>query len=274
MSRLALHCEAGGTGDPLTLLHGFTTHGRAWDDIRTRLERNYRVLTIDLPGHGGSPTPPPDYDFAHCVADIVATMNSHDHVPGDLLGYSMGGRIALATAIESPDSIRRLVLESSSPGLADSEARAARHAADAKLADSIETTPLAEFIDRWLDLPLFRTQGSVDQDTRRTNRNLRLDNSPGALAASLRTLGTGSQPSYWDQLPTLDRPTLLVTGALDEKFQDIAREMHERLPDSVRTVIPDAGHTTHLEQPAAFVEAVTTFLVAADPVPKPGAATP
>jgi 2-succinyl-6-hydroxy-2,4-cyclohexadiene-1-carboxylate synthase len=257
---MILHAESSGDGPPVTLLHGFTAHGGAWDEIRARLEPRFRVLTVDLPGHGRSPAPPRGYDFAACAADVVATMRAHRQTPGALLGYSMGGRIALAAALRAADAIDRLILESASPGLAAAEDRADRRAADAALARRIEAENWAGFIDRWLAQPLFRTLRGVDPAALARNRALRLANDPTAVAAALRCLGTGSQPSYWQQLATLRQPVLLINGERDEKFEDIAARMQRLLPASRRCVVPGAGHTTHLENPAVFSDAVVDFL--------------
>ncbi len=125
MMRLVLHTRISGNGPPLTLLHGFTTHGHAWDEVRAQLDQRFRVLTIDLPGHGKSPAPPNDYDFAACADDVVATMRQSGHAPGALLGYSMGGRVALAAAVRSPGLIDRLVLEQLAGNRGTSRARIA-----------------------------------------------------------------------------------------------------------------------------------------------------
>ncbi len=106
------------------------------------------------------------------------------------------------------------------------------------------------------------------------SRALRLENSSAALAASLRRLGSGSQTSYWDELPKLHLPVLLVTGELDDKFDQIAAAMHDALPNSQRHVVRAAGHTTHMESPRDFVDAVATFLAGPahqDTVSAPGA---
>lgn len=257
---LELFARSDGDGPPVTLVHGFTTHGGAWDKIRAALQRRFRVLTVDLPGHGRSPLPPPDYDLPTCAADLVAAMARHGHTPGALIGYSMGGRVALAAALLAPRAVTKLVLESASPGLDGGTARTARRAADAALADHIEASDLADFIDRWQSQPLFHTQRRLGTAVRAAARSLRLDNDRRGLAAALRTLGTGRQPSFWHELRGLHLPVLLVTGEYDEKFERIARAMTRSLPDARHAIVPGAGHDTHLENPAAFLAVVETFV--------------
>ncbi len=243
------------------LLHGFTGSAAAWthrvvDGLASRLDA---PVFLDLPGHGrnAGETDPGRFTLEAVFAGI-------DEAAGgeavDLVGYSMGGRLALAYAVSRPEGVRRLVLESASPGLATAEERAARRADDEALAKWIEERDIEAFVDRWEALSLFESQESLPEPVRQRHRTLRLANEPGSLAAALRGLGTGSLPSYWDALPSLDLPVLLLAGALDRKFVEIGRRMSEGLPRAELTVVPDAGHTVHLERPGAWLEAVVGFL--------------
>lgn len=256
-----LYCDVSGSGPAIGLLHGFTTSGRAWADIAARLANRFRVIAVDLPGHGRSPAPPDGYDFAACVDDVIAAVRRA--AGGDrlaaLLGYSMGGRVALAAALRDPVASERLILESASPGLLSESERAERRAADEALARRIETGDWRAFIDEWLAQPLFASLQQIDGETLAHSRALRLANDPAAIAAALRCLGTGSQPSYWHRLGEVRLPVLLINGAGDAKFDRIAARMHEQLPDSRRCIVAAAGHTTHLDDPAAFTAAVLEF---------------
>jgi len=73
-------------------------------------------------------------------------------------------------------------------------------------------------------------------------------------------MGTGMQPSLWDQLQQLSMPVLLITGALDTKFRAIAAQMVAQMPHAQHIVIPDAGHAPHLEQNSVFQSALAAFL--------------
>jgi pimeloyl-ACP methyl ester carboxylesterase len=111
-----------------------------------------------------------------------------------------------------------------------------------------------------MNQPLFRTQERLGRRRLDQMRDLRLRNSAGALAACLRGLGAGVQPSFWKSLPDVRVPVLLIAGELDGKFRGIAEAMEGALPRAQLGIISDAGHTTHLEQPEAFVSAVRGFL--------------
>ena len=280
VKRQRLRVEARGDGDPpLLLLHGFTGTPEAWDapeawgePLLDALARHRRVLAVELPGHhrrahaGGQLVQttgrylPERYRLERVLADLLATLDAHGHERVDWLGYSMGGRIALAAAIVHPHRVRRLVLEGASPGLSTDEERRRRRADDEALAQMLETQGMEAFIRRWLEQPLFASQRNLPAEIRRRTRQLRLQRDPEALAAVLRGLGTGSQPSFWRRLEEVSEPALLLAGALDEKFQDLATRMAERMPNAEPRWLPDAGHAAHLEAPEDWLQSVTTFL--------------
>ena len=259
---LRIRVQVGGTGPVLILLHGFSGSGRGWDGVAEELSRQHRLVLLDLPGHGQSDKPVDAlrYRMDEVVAD-VEEVASRFSPPVDLLGYSMGGRVALATTVWKPHLVRRLILESASPGLATSEERAARVASDEALADRISTQGIDAFLNTWEDLPLFRSlQSALSEEDLARLRAQRRSNDADALAAVLRGLGTGRQPSFWPSLSAVAAPTLLITGRLDEKFARIAESMSARLPLARHLGVPGAGHRVHLERPRHWLRAVGTFL--------------
>ncbi len=90
-------------------------------------------------------------------------------------------------------------------------------------------------------------------------RARRLRSSAAGLASALRHLGSGTQPSLWDELPRLRVPTLLLAGERDAKFSGIARRMAERIPRARLLLLPGSGHSPHLEVPAHYTDAVAGF---------------
>jgi 2-succinyl-6-hydroxy-2,4-cyclohexadiene-1-carboxylate synthase len=152
------------------------------------------------------------------------------------------------------------VVESASPGIGSAAERTARVRADEELAAFAEREGIHAFVDRWERVPLFASQARLAAAERARLREQRLRNDPTGLAASLRGFGAGVPAPLWDRLPTLDVPTLVVVGALDPKYRQVGREMAERMPRAELAVVPDAGHTVHLEQPDAFARLVLDFL--------------
>jgi 2-succinyl-6-hydroxy-2,4-cyclohexadiene-1-carboxylate synthase len=242
------------------LLHGFTGSSQAWGPriIDGLAGAGLIPVLVDLPGHGrhiGDTDP-----SAFALEAALSLVESAGHTPAPLIGYSMGGRVALHYAVRCPERVTRLVLESSSPGLATSEERSARRATDAALAERILEEGVEAFVDQWETLPLFASQARLPDELRGAVRARRLANDPGSLAASLRGLGTGSLPSLWERLSDLPTPTLILAGELDEKFVAIGEQMAGSMPDARLLVVRSAGHAVHLEQPEAWCTAVTSFL--------------
>lgn len=248
---------------PMLLLHGFMGGIDAWSTRATEaLSAGRRVLAVDLPGHGKSDAPPtPErYGIQRVVDDLTAVLESAGIDQADWIGYSMGGRIALAAAVLRPGRVRRLVLESASPGLDAEVDRLARRQHDETLAGELVAGDFAEFVENWMNQPLFATQARLGPLWSAAERTRRLRQDPLALAGCLRGLGTGSQPSFWKALRTVTPRTLLITGALDGKFTAVGRRMAEQLPDAELCVFGDVGHAVHAEDPEGWAKRVKHFL--------------
>ncbi|MFL5624255.1 MAG: 2-succinyl-6-hydroxy-2,4-cyclohexadiene-1-carboxylate synthase [Ktedonobacteraceae bacterium] len=250
------------SGPTLVMLHGFTGSAAGWGNHLDTLDAyGWRVIALDLPGHGQSDAPddPQRYALACCQQDILAALQELGVSRGEavLLGYSMGGRIALYAAFSG--FFRALILESASPGLEDRVERVQRRLSDEALAASIERDGVQAFVDRWEKLPLFASQNTLPFETREALRRQRLNNRASGLAQSLRGVGTGVQPSLHARLPTLRIPVLLIAGQLDPKFTAIARSMAQALPHAQLRIVPGAGHAVHLERPEEFASLVGDF---------------
>ena len=254
--------EVAGAGPALLLLHGFTGDGGAWHDFASDISGDFRVIRLDILGQGESDTPAQvaSYAMSAVAADIIDLLNQLEITAAQLLGYSMGGRLALYLALHYPERFMSLMLESASPGLADSVERAERRRRDETLADKLEARGIDWFVDFWERLPLWASQANLPLTVLEAQRRQRLANDPRGLANSLRGMGAGAQPSLWQALSALTIPTLLLVGEYDDKFRRINQAMAEKIPKSRLVLIPSAGHNSHLENPAAFARAVRSFL--------------
>lgn len=245
----------------MVLLHGFTGSTQAWGAAGAALvERGVGVHAVDLPGHGRHAG---EVDPARFTLDATLRVVEESvaaSAPMGLLGYSMGGRIALHYALSRPETVSRLVLEGASPGLADPVERAGRSASDDVLAGRLERWGIEAFVEHWEALPIFETQRALPPDVVTELRRRRLANDPASLAASLRGVGTGVLPPLWERLGEVSIPVLVVAGARDRKFAAIAERMTARLPDAELCIVEGAGHRVHLERPEAWAEAVRGFL--------------
>jgi 2-succinyl-6-hydroxy-2,4-cyclohexadiene-1-carboxylate synthase len=261
LAELNYNVETAGEGAPLMLLHGFTGCARSWGQVQPALATRFRLIMPDLLGHGKSdaPTDPARYRMECCVEDLVAILDVLHVSRTHLLGYSMGGRVALAAAIARPDRIASLTLESASPGLAAEDERRARAASDNALAEFIEREGVAAFVARWEQIPLFSSQERLPGAVREHLRAQRMRNNRVGLANSLRGLGSGIQTPLWERLGELRMPCLMMAGELDAKFVDVARRMAAAVTGSRLQVVAGAGHTIQLEQPEAFERLVVEF---------------
>jgi 2-succinyl-6-hydroxy-2,4-cyclohexadiene-1-carboxylate synthase len=244
-----LETEVRGRGPRLALVHGFTQNRRCWGPFVDLLEPHFELVLVDAPGHGGSSAIAADVaEGAALIGDAVG--------PGSYLGYSMGGRHALRLALDRPDLVERLVLIGAAPGLADAGEREQRRAADDALASHLEQVGVATFVDEWLAQPIF---ADVPTDARFATE--RRCNTTTGLASSLRLAGTGTQEPLWDRLGELRAPTLLIVGAADRKFRDLATRMEQRIGSAAElVVIPHAGHAPQLVEPVATAAVVTDWM--------------
>jgi 2-succinyl-6-hydroxy-2,4-cyclohexadiene-1-carboxylate synthase len=233
----------------IVLLHGFTHTGASWEPVAAALAERYRALAPDLRGHGSASDAVP-VTLEAVLGDLEALIPAG----ATLVGYSMGGRIALHAALRHPDRLARLVLIGASPGLADPGEREERRNADERLADELEAMSIEVLAERWARTPVLAGQrpevlAAVHAD--------RLRNTPGGLARALRGLGTGALPPLWDRLGELAVPTTLIAGERDEKFTALAEAMAASIADARVHVVAGAGHAAHLEAPAAVVQNLT-----------------
>lgn len=251
-----------GKGEPLLFLHGFTGDHTTWDEIVSKLQNEYQCIAIDILGHGKSahPANSEEYRIETIAADVIDLLNKLNIGKVNVIGYSMGGRLAMTMAVLYPKRIKRLMLESSSPGLKTEAERAARRKHDHVLAEKILKEGIRSFVDDWEKLPLFASQSKLPPKTRKKIREQRLRQNPIGLANSLKGMGTGAQPSWWGQLDRLTMPVLLVTGSLDGKFKKIAQEMNEILPNGHWKEIEGAGHAIHVEDHKIFGTIISEFM--------------
>jgi 2-succinyl-6-hydroxy-2,4-cyclohexadiene-1-carboxylate synthase len=256
-----INVEVTSDGPIVLLLHGFTRDSRAWEPVLPALE-GYRVVRVDLIGHGKSDAPkdPARYSMAHAVEDLLALLHHLSVEQYALIGYSLGGRVALHLATAAPERLWALVIESASAGIEDPEQRIARVESDEKLAQSLVTDGIEAFVDRWQAQALFASQDSLPADVLAEQRQQRIENSPLGLANSLRGMGAGAQDYILDRLTVIEAPSMFLAGALDTRYAGLAPVLASKVRGADHSIIEGAGHTTHLEQPDAWSRLVRDFL--------------
>jgi 2-succinyl-6-hydroxy-2,4-cyclohexadiene-1-carboxylate synthase len=265
---IAFEVRETGDGSPILALHGFTGTGATWTGLGEALRGGRRVIAPDLLGHGESSAPvePARYAIERQADDLAALLSALDAHPADVLGYSMGARLALVLARRHPGAVRRLVLESPSAGIPDAAARAGRQRDDEAFAAQLERDGLAAFVDAWEAQALFASQQGLPREVRERQRLERLSHDQRGLAASLRGAGQGIMPPLHERLPDVGCPALVIAGALDPVGLERAREVTVGLPVALLEVVSESGHAPHLEQPDVFIRLVSEWLAT---IPEP-----
>jgi len=255
------HVRIEGDGSPVLLLHGFTGSADTWSGLMEAYKEQYSFIAVDLLGHGQTDSPEHHerYGMEAAADDLKVLLDFLGRKPVHLLGYSMGGRLALGFAVRYPEYVKSLILESSSPGLKTIEEQDVRIMHDAALAGRILDIGVERFTDEWSRLPLFASQERLPQEAKERVRAERLAQKAIGLAGSLKGMGTGSQPSLWEDLASLQIPVLVLAGEFDLKFVRIAKQMADTLPNHEMHIFEDAGHAIHVEKPAEFGRIVNEY---------------
>jgi 2-succinyl-6-hydroxy-2,4-cyclohexadiene-1-carboxylate synthase len=227
----------------LVVLHGFTQTGRLWGRFGDLLSDGHTLVAVDLPGHGGSDSVRADLP---ATADLVrhTVISAIGPEPCDVLGYSLGARVALHVVTGTDLAVRSLVTIGATGGIEDPGARQRRREADDAIADALEASGDVDgFIERWVSGPMFaRLADAAQTDERRRN-------SAAGLASSLRLAGTGTQEPLWDRMPGLAVPLMALAGTDDPRFGAHALRLARSVQHGVASLVPGGGHAVHLAQP-------------------------
>lgn len=241
-------------------LHGFLGDGADWEPFRDAAVRGLpglRLAAPTLPGHGSLPAPPPA-EWAGWVDWAVERLLEQGE-PCQLLGYSLGGRLALAAALDprTAGRVSGLCLLSASPGLPGEEARAARRLLDAERARRLREEGLKPFLRDWYSLPLFAPLAEAAGIEALALR--RGGGDAEALATAIESLSPGRMPDLRPRLAGLGAPLLALAGERDRAYADDASRLAAAAPGGRFRLLPGAGHALLLEAPAEAAAAWRDF---------------
>lgn len=268
-----LHVTEQGRGAPVLLLHGFAGSARAMQPLASALAREFRVIAPDLIGHGRSDAPreAAAYGWDAVTHGLTRLLDALDVQEAHLLGFSLGGRIALQVAARHSGRVRAVAAIGSRCAWRDDAERAARRARDHALADRIDALGFAAaFAARGgvdaVDAPdAAHGEGMAGTDAREAAlRAAAPRGGAHGLALVLRHLGAADQPDLRASLASGALPVLLIAGGADSGPLASARDLAATLPHARLLEIPGATHRAHLTHPVQVARAATDFFHASD----------
>jgi 2-succinyl-6-hydroxy-2,4-cyclohexadiene-1-carboxylate synthase len=224
---------------------GFMQRGDAWRPVAELLPERYPSRLLDHAEHS----------FEGRMSELIAAAGQP--APSVLVGYSLGGRLALRAALRSPGSFDAVVVVGATAGIDEGPMRAQRVEADEKLASWLEAMPIEDIVSLWERQPLFADQSESLVEAQRPGR---LAQDPRSLALLLRTAGQGTLEPVWHELRTLELPLLAIAGARDEGYTAAAKRLAAAAPNARAAIVEEAGHAAHLQQPEAVARLIADFL--------------
>ena len=220
---------------------GFMQRGDAWRPVAELLPERYPSRMLDHAEHS----------FEGRMGETLSASASV------LVGYSLGGRLALRAALRSPSSFTAVVLVGATAGIEEGPMRVQRAEADEKLASWMEAMPIEDIVALWERQPLFADQSESLVEEQRPGR---LSHEPRSLALLLRTAGQGALDPVWHELRTFEVPLLAIAGARDDGYSAAAKRIASTAPRARFAIVEDAGHAPQLQQPAAVASLIAEFL--------------
>jgi 2-succinyl-6-hydroxy-2,4-cyclohexadiene-1-carboxylate synthase len=223
---------------------GFMQRGDAWRPVAELLPERYPSTMLD-----------------HSEHSFEGRLREIEESGADVLvGYSLGGRLALRAALRAPDSYSAVVLVGSTAGIDEGPLRVARADADEKLASWMEAMPIEDIVGLWERQPLFADQPDALIEAQRPGR---LSHDPRSLALLLRTAGQGVLEPVWHELRALELPLLAIAGARDDGYARAAKRIASTAPNGRLAIVEEAGHAPQLQQPDEVARLISEFLDAA-----------
>ncbi|WP_281645942.1 2-succinyl-6-hydroxy-2,4-cyclohexadiene-1-carboxylate synthase [Parendozoicomonas sp. Alg238-R29] len=250
---MGLNCiDHGGQGRALVMIHGFLGSGEDWLPVVPSLKEHFHCYTIDLPGHGKSdgiksPT-------VNRVADVVyCTLKNHNLLPSILVGYSLGGRVAMALANRWGEELSGLVLEGAHPGLTSFEEKEQRLVSDRCWAERFKAEAAETVLKDWYCQSVFSSLSSEERALLVQKRCTQ--NSGTELADMLMGCSLGAQENLWSFFEKASCPVGYLVGEYDRKFSAL-KEQLSHLADIRTATVMGAGHNTHRDNPEEFTAAL------------------
>lgn len=242
-----VYYESHGEGQPLLLSHGYSAASQMWQG-QVNAFPGYRIVTWDMRGHGQTDSPDDQslYSEEHTVDDMAAILHELGITKAVIAGLSLGGYMSLAFNVKYPRMVRALMLFDTGPGYKNPVGRDGWNQTAMKRAEVFEAK----------GLDALGASAEVRASTHR---------SAAGLAKAARGMLAQFDARIIESLPAIAVPTLVLVGENDQPFLGATDYMAAKIPGALKAVIPNAGHASNIDQPAAFNEAVTGFLASLPP---------
>ncbi len=239
----------------LVLLHGMLGSPAMWQPMIGALPAGARAMVQTLPFHGLMPWGEPLQSFDDAVDGLLGRLPSGPIV---VVGYSLGGRLALSLASTCSD-VRAVVAIGAGLGIENESLRAERLGWERKMAEIVRARGMEALVEAWEALPLFASQRALPPPAFALQRATRLAHRPEVIARAFEVLGSASMPLLAPRLVGSQAELLLVAGALDERYRAVNEDAAARLRCH-RVVVAGAGHNVALEAPATLARLVAPYL--------------
>jgi 3-oxoadipate enol-lactonase len=256
---IQLAYDDAGSGPAVILLHGYPFNRSMWHEQIAALRDRYRVVTLDLRGHGDSESSAGPITMNTLAQDVALLMDTLDIPRAAIGGLSMGGYVVLAFYHLFPLRVRSLILADTRAQADTAEAKQNR----AQQAEKVLAEGMAGIVDAMLPKLLAPETVSKRPEVVKRIRDMMLRTKPEGAAAALR--GMAIREDQTERLSRIVSPALILVGR-EDAITPVAdsERMHHEIGGSRLVVIENAGHVSNIEQPEQFNEAMTDFLQAVD----------
>jgi pimeloyl-ACP methyl ester carboxylesterase len=256
---MRVHYRDEGSGPPLLLLHGTSSSLHTWDGWAQRLSPRRRVVRLDMPGFGlTGPAPDRDYRAARLARTAGALLDKLGIAQADVAGNSLGGRVAVALALDQPARVRKLVLLDAA-GLSGQKAPPIFALAQIPGLGRILTVATPRALVRNNVAQVYGDASKITESV--VDRYFELTRAEGNREALLDRLRNARDPDLDGRLGELKMPVLILWGERDRWIPPpFAERFHKGIPNSRLVMIAGAGHVPMEEMPEETAREVEKFL--------------
>ena len=251
-----------GSGIPVLLSHGFTGSHKSFEKVSSFLSSRFKVITVDMIGHGQSMNyEGKNYTFDRSINDLNKILDSLSIKKINLIGYSLGGRLAMQFALRNTDKLSSLIICSASYGIEKKEDRKNRLLSDKKIVSMLQNKPIETFVKYWKNLDIWDSEKNLSVEKRNKINQIRLSQNKIGLALNLIYQGQGTQEFIGNKLKKIKIKSLIMYGSNDTKYKEISNEISKEIENSKLLMVPNSGHNIILENPIFVAQEIKKFVL-------------